>query len=89
MTNNSKKDTHIFIFDAEPGMVISRDIFATDGKLIAGKDTKAFDFEMKAYANNQFVFGYLNKIGALKIANVKLVKFIIRQQIKTLAVFGI
>jgi hypothetical protein len=39
--------------------------------LIAGKDTKAFDFEMKAYANNQFVFGYLNKIGALKIANVK------------------
>ena len=40
MANNSKKDTHIFIFDAEPGMVISRDIFATDGKLIAGKETK-------------------------------------------------
>ena len=40
MANNSKKDTHIFIFDAEPGMIISRDIFATDGKLIAGKETK-------------------------------------------------
>lgn len=39
--------------------------------LIAGKDTKIFDFEMKAFMSNQFVFGYLNKVGALKVANVK------------------
>lgn len=67
MENTSQKpDKHIFIFDAKPGMVISRDIFATDGKLIAAVGTKlTFDI-ISRISNYQILEIYVYEREAVK-----------------------
>lgn len=40
-------------------------------QLLAGEDTTKLTVQIKNYYSNQFVFGWLNKVNALKVENIQ------------------